>query len=173
MSTTIASNRRVINQVAKDLALFFESNWPDVKPQVALAIALNGDRSHSIITAAHTRTVAIVAVMVRLQLSPESRGEFRRRVSVRAVELLKQALNGEGGVDEIRIRACLVAELRRVRIVEEAVFEEAINYVALRGAGICDEMQRRSIGDFNSEQRIPDEEGVCEVCKELWVKATS
>ncbi|KAF6759319.1 hypothetical protein DFP72DRAFT_844580 [Ephemerocybe angulata] len=159
MATTTASNSRVIYQVAKELSLFFEVNWPDVKPQVALAIALDGDRSNSIITAAHTRTVA--------------RSEFRKRVSVRAVELLKQALNEDGGVDEIRIRACLVAELRRVRIVEEAVFEEAISYVALRDAGICEEMRRRSVGDLTSEESIQVEGGICEVCKELWVKGTS
>ncbi|KAF6741481.1 hypothetical protein DFP72DRAFT_862118 [Ephemerocybe angulata] len=173
MATTTASNSRVIYQVAKELSLFFEVNWPDVKPQVALAIALDGDRSNSIITAAHTRTVARVAlIMLRVALS-NGKSEFRKRVSVRAVELLKQALNEEGGVDEIRIRACLVAELRRVRIVEEAVFEEAISYVALRDAGICEEMRRRSVGDLTSEESIQVEGGICEVCKELWVKGTS
>ncbi|KAF6747655.1 hypothetical protein DFP72DRAFT_854228 [Ephemerocybe angulata] len=176
MATITAINQPVVNELAKSLAWkFAETKWLEVDPQVALAIALN-DRSHSVITAARTRTVANVAARVWHELPPRCKEDFRRRVWVRAAELLKQALDGKAGVDEIRIRAYLVAELRRVGIAETEVLEQAMNYVEMRGAGarqlylgICDEMWKRSVND--PEERIQDKQGVREVCDELWIKA--
>ncbi|KAF6746259.1 hypothetical protein DFP72DRAFT_1152536 [Ephemerocybe angulata] len=164
MATITAINQPVVNELAKSLAWkFAETKWLEVDPQVALAIALN-DRSHSVITAARTRTVANVAARVWHELPPRCKEDFRRRVWVRAAELLKQALDRKVGVDEIRIRAYLVAELRRVGIARTEVLEQAMNYVEMRGAaarqlylGICDEMWKRSVND--PEERIQDEQG--------------
>ncbi|KAF6742683.1 hypothetical protein DFP72DRAFT_1081644 [Ephemerocybe angulata] len=192
MATTTTTNDPIMHELATALAYKFAP--PTIlihDPQVERALALDSDRSHSIITAAHTRTVANVTARVWRELPAGSKEDFRITMRLRVVEHLKQVLvraggldvaslgawYREGGVEEIRVRAYLIAELRRVGVVEMEVLEEAISRVAICGVnglyqvylGICEQMRRRSVNDW--ERRTQDEEGVREVCNELWVKA--
>ncbi|KAF6747647.1 hypothetical protein DFP72DRAFT_1050033 [Ephemerocybe angulata] len=104
------------------------------------------------------------------------REEFTKRVGEFAFDLLKEVKDGD--IDELMIRAFLVAEFCRVGILDasKGVMEEAMGYVMMRGAGaldvcleICEEMWGR--GADEPAYRIPHEEGEFRVCAELWVKA--
>ncbi|KAF6747649.1 hypothetical protein DFP72DRAFT_854221 [Ephemerocybe angulata] len=180
MATTTAINDSIMHELATALAYKFAP--PTIlihDPQVERALALDSDRSHSIITAAHKRTVANVTARVWRELPAGSKEDFRITMRLRVVEHLKQVLvragsldvaslgawYREGGVEEIRLRACLVAELGRVGVVEKEVLEESISRVEMCGVnglyqvylGICEEMRRRSVGSW--ERGSQDKEG--------------
>ncbi|KAF6742692.1 hypothetical protein DFP72DRAFT_860240 [Ephemerocybe angulata] len=146
MAATIIYNRLVVHGLARALALTFTDAHPGIDRYVVLALALDGDRTRgSVITADHTRTVARVAARVRDVLLPPQKRDFTEILGEVALELLRQA--EEGDVEGLRIRACLVAGI----LDGTAVLEQAISCVVMRYArvpqvylDICEEMWRRS-----------------------------
>ncbi|KAF6742708.1 hypothetical protein DFP72DRAFT_860253 [Ephemerocybe angulata] len=132
MATTIIYNRLVVHGLARALALSFTDAHPGIDRYVVLALALDGDRTRgSVITADHTRTVARVAARVRDVLLPPKKRDFTEILGEVALELLRQA--DEGDVEGLKIRACLVAEFYRAGILDgTAVLEQAISCVVMR-----------------------------------------
>ncbi|KAF6747639.1 hypothetical protein DFP72DRAFT_854211 [Ephemerocybe angulata] len=178
MASTIIYNRLVVHGLARALALSFTDAHPGIDRYVVLALALDGDRTRgSVIIADHTRTVARVAARVRDVLLPPKKRDFTEILGEVALELLRQA--DEGDIEGVRIRAYLVAELYRAGILDgTAVLEQAINCVVMRYArtpqvylDICEEMWRRSEDILSPADWMQDVREVKAVCDELGARA--
>ncbi|KAF6746261.1 hypothetical protein DFP72DRAFT_855521 [Ephemerocybe angulata] len=178
MSTT---TKPLVKVLTNALALKYAKGPSGVDRNIVLALALDGDRTHSAIGAHHTDMVARIASGVREVLeftpagSPAMAENFRRDLGEVALNLLKQVAKGD--TETLRIRAYLVAELSRVGILDgTAAVGEALGCVFMRSGrapdvalGICEEIRRRSVG--GTRDGFECERGAVAVLEELRVRA--